>query len=804
MASRTEVFYRGPMRWTLCVSLVVLLGACTGDEPPAPPTVAEPTGAPVVLISIDTLRSDRLPAYGYDGVETPAIDGLRRDGILFERAYSSSPLTLPSHVSILTGLLPTGHGARDNIGYPVRPDLHPMLQQWLSDAGYATGAGVSAWVLRADTGIAAGFDHYDDRLPPSSRFGVQAVQRPGTETLAAVLPWLREVADQPFFLFLHLFEPHSPYAAPEPFGSRYQDPYDGEIAAADAIVGQLVHELRDLSVYDDALIILLSDHGEGLGDHGEREHGVFLYRSTVQVPLILKTPGGERAGDAVSRPVGLVDVARTVLSEAGLPIPETVGGRSLLEFDAPDAPARPLYAETLYPRLHFGWSDLAAVVQGDHQYIGAPRPELYDLVKDPDQVDNRIDRDTELAVSLADALGRWDRGFELPGSVDAEERERLEALGYVASTAVAAAGPLPDPKDRIHVLEDLRIAQSLLERGDAAAAANQFGEVLRREPGIEDAWVLFIRALRSAGDRRRALGAMAEARRSLPDSDAVGLEAASLLMAEERFDEAEPLANAAIDYDPATARVLLAQIHLSRGDIEAAERAARQATEDGPDRSEPWLLLAEILARANRIPDAVEVLAGVAGNPVRPTATRLDAAQQLFRQGYASQGGDAIGDLISADEPEALLLLARDAVQREDWVAARARLESYLEVRNSDASAIVDLGLVHLALNETAKARHRLESGLAMEPSLAAGWNALGVLLAESGDLDGAIRAWKGALEADPGMVSVHYNLAMALSRAGRPAEAAGHLEALAATRDGDERDRLLGMASQLRAQAGR
>jgi choline-sulfatase len=216
------------------------------------------------------------------GSDTPAIDGLRRDGVLFERAYTPAPLTLPAHVSILTGLLPPEHGARDNIGYPVQPDLHPMVQQRLSDAGYATGAAVSAWVLRAATGIATGFDHYDDAMAPVGGVGLQAVQRAGDETLAAILPWLRGAEGEPFFLFLHLFEPHSPYAAPEPFGSRYEDPYDGEIAAADAIVGRLLDELRALHVYDDALIILLSDHGEGLGEHGEREHGVFLYRSTCR------------------------------------------------------------------------------------------------------------------------------------------------------------------------------------------------------------------------------------------------------------------------------------------------------------------------------------------------------------------------------------------------------------------------------------------------------------------------------------------------------------------------------------------
>ena len=248
-------------------ALVALtLFSCKGNRtlPAASP------GTPVFLISIDTLRSDRLPVYGYKGVQTPNIDALRGDGILYERAYSHCPLTLPSHASVLTGLLPADSGIRDNIGFALDAKI-PTLPALLKANGYATGAAVSAFVLRKDTGIGRGFDFYDDQVEPIGDSTVIArVQRTGSETLAAARKWLSERGDdEPFFFFLHTYDPHTPYAAPEPFRSQYKDAYDGEIAYTDRVVGELISDLKARGIYDRALIIFMSDHGEGLNEHGE-------------------------------------------------------------------------------------------------------------------------------------------------------------------------------------------------------------------------------------------------------------------------------------------------------------------------------------------------------------------------------------------------------------------------------------------------------------------------------------------------------------------------------------------------------
>ncbi|MGH9423279.1 MAG: sulfatase, partial [Thermoanaerobaculia bacterium] len=262
--------------------LIVLLTASCGRQ-----SVGSPSSTmPVILISIDTLRSDHLPAYGYKGVATPNIDALRADGILYERAYSHVPLTLPSHVSILTGMLPADSGIRDNIGNRLSPSI-PTIADLLKKNGYATGAAVSAFVLRHETGVNHGFDFFDDSTRPAAGGEVLGrIQRSGGETLQAARRWLDTQGERPFFFFIHFYDPHTPYEPPEPFFSKYPNHYDGEIAYTDSIVGDLIDDLKKKGVYDKALIILLSDHGEGLNEHGEEEHGLFLYREEIQVPLI--------------------------------------------------------------------------------------------------------------------------------------------------------------------------------------------------------------------------------------------------------------------------------------------------------------------------------------------------------------------------------------------------------------------------------------------------------------------------------------------------------------------------------------
>jgi arylsulfatase A-like enzyme len=383
------------LRGTVIAGVAVIAGvllatACGRDG--ASPDDASPgrfPGAPVILISIDTLRADHLPAYGYRQVETPNIDGLRRDSVLFERVYSHCPMTLPSHASMFTGSLPTEHEVRNNIGYRFEGERFRTLAEELRERGYAAGAAVSSYVLRSDTGIDDGFEFYEDSIAVAAAGATSEHQRSGRETLRHALAWIQEHREQPFFFFLHLYEPHAPYDPPEPFKSRYPSAYDGEIAEADAIVGELIRSLKASGLYDPAILILTSDHGEGLSDHGEDQHGILLYREALWVPLLVKLPGSHQADsisrDSISRPRPLAHLFGTVLRLVGIDLPS----RPPSWFDT-GTEARPIYAETLYPRIHLGWSELRSLIDGRYHYIEGPAPELYDLERDPGETTNLI------------------------------------------------------------------------------------------------------------------------------------------------------------------------------------------------------------------------------------------------------------------------------------------------------------------------------------------------------------------------------------------------------------------------------
>lgn len=658
------------------LTLVVFLAACAGEPAPSDarskPRSKQP---PIVLISIDTLRSDHLPIYGYRGVETPAIDALRRDAILFERAYSHAPLTLPSHATILTGLLPPAHGVRDNQGYVFEAARLPYLPRLLRERGYATGAAVSAFVLRAETGLAAGFDFYDGRFEAGTGLTFGDVARPGGETLAAVRGWLDGVAGKPFFLFLHLFEPHAPYTPPEPFASRYgASPYDGEIAAVDAVVGALVAELRRLGVYERAVVVLLADHGEGLGDHGEEEHGVFLYREVLQVPLVVKLPGGERAGDAVSEPVQLADVAPTLLELAGLAPAPGLAGRSLL---TPGA-ERQIYAETFYPRLHYGWSELASLIGGRFHYVEAPEPELYDLAADPAERRNVLREERRAYAELRDALAQVERGFTPPGEVDAETRQRLAALGYLGGGA-ATAGPLPDPKHMYPTLREVAEAFKLYRQGEHAAAVEAFRKVVAENPGMLDAWEYL-------GDALVRLGRFEEARAAYREGFTAGgaarlaLPAAKVSLRLGRLEEAAELLRPVVEAGDVAAAGTLARVLTELGDQTAARRLAEGVLGRAPDDAGAHETLGLIALRGGRAAEAeTHTRRALTLAPERPDAWNNLGVALAF-QGRDPEALDAWERALALD-PQAfdvLFNLGLKAAQLGRKAQAKAALERFV------------------------------------------------------------------------------------------------------------------------------
>ena len=577
----------------LLTALVPLLAA-GGCAPGREAGNEVPGGAPIVLISIDTLRSDRLPAYGYAGVETPAIDALRADGILFERAYSPVPLTLPAHASLLTGLLPPGHGVRDNAGYRLAEDGAPTLAELLRAAGYATGGAVSAFVMRSETGLARGFDAWEDELEGGERATIAQIQRSGGETLGAALAWLDRAAagpgadpEPPFFLLLHLYEPHTPYEPPEPFASRYPSAYDGEIAAADRVVGDLLAALEDRGLYEGSTVILLSDHGEGLGDHGEEEHGILLYRESIQVPMILKLPDNRRAGSTVAAPVQLTDVMPTLLELAGAEVPPGLDGISLLDAAALEAP-RALYAESYHPRIRFGWSELRSLIEGRHHYIRSPRSELYDLVADPAERENLIREERRVYAGLRDRLEAIDPRFEEPFEETSETRQALVSLGYLGGSAAGTGDPSINPVDHLEELENLRRAVDTLQAGDHREALPRLRRATEEIPRSVDAWQFLGLALQETGSPREALEAYERAFDLSNGAPALAKPMAGLALQLGEIDDALVYLDVAIAEEPELARLrfLKTRALLVAGRLEEAQADAEKilsAMPESPD-----------------------------------------------------------------------------------------------------------------------------------------------------------------------------------------------------------------------------
>src|SRR6267142_1970288 len=477
------------------LGLTLFLGACRQNKPPRPN---------ILIITVDTLRADRVGCYGYAGGLTPNVDALAKDGVVFERGVAQVPLTWPSHAAIFTGTYPFHNGVQDFTGQPLS-DRFRTLAESLKDHGYATGAVVSSFVLDRSWGLARGFESYDDAFAGQEflQKNIGLVERRAEESVDHALSWLEAHPNQPVFLWLHLYDPHSPYNAPEPFRSQCaKQPYEGEIAYADSQLGRLFVWLKHApnNLYDNTLIVFLSDHGESLGEHGEKEHGFFVYDSTVHVPVVLKPPkttglAAQRVADAIET----IQVGPTVLELAGVqdPIQKQFQAASLvpLVIGKPHGPVRPAYSETFYPANSFGWSPLHSVQTARYHYIEAPEQELYEHQADPAENNNLAAENANIVTSLRAQLNQLlasypssataSGGIASGTSASPDVLEKLRSLGYVGYRAPAAPNAkLADPKDKLPVFQDVLRATDQIQAGNFAAARSLLSSAQRKEPQL--------------------------------------------------------------------------------------------------------------------------------------------------------------------------------------------------------------------------------------------------------------------------------------------------------------------------------
>ena len=542
----------------------------------------------VILVTLDTTRADHLGCYGNPGVRTPVLDGLARRGVLFEQAATASPLTLPAHCTILTGMYPTYHGVRVNGNTALNED-QTTLAEVFSRRGYSCGAFIAAFVIDGRWGLKQGFEHYDDKLDMSrsKHIDLGAIQRPANEVMDSALAWLDGRSGAPFFAWIHLYDPHLPYEPPEPYRSEYgvRGPaglYAGEIAFMDAQIGRLTAWLERTGLDRSTVIVLVGDHGEGLGSHGEGSHGYYVYDYAVHVPLIVVAPLDGLAGKRVPAQVRTADVFPTILDLAGVGPDGETQGRSLVPSMFRPGAGRevPAYAESMAPNIQFGWSPLQLLRTARYKYIDAPRAELFDIVADPGETANLIAGKPDIArkmkADLDELIEETGRGAPAPqaANLDKETMDRLTALGYVGAPVAArkasgGSGPLADPKDKFMVFQKVTAAGELVTADKYAEAVPLLESALAEEPGIPQAMLVLSTCYKELGRGAEAKSMLDLVLKDDPENVQALIGLANILLDEHKDDDVIALCKQALSVDERNSQALqiVGEIYMGRLDF---------------------------------------------------------------------------------------------------------------------------------------------------------------------------------------------------------------------------------------------
>jgi arylsulfatase A-like enzyme/predicted Zn-dependent protease len=689
---------------------------------------AAPRPLDVVLLTLDTTRADRLGCYG-GGDASPSLDGLARSGVLFRRAYAHVPLTAPSHSSLLTGLLPPRHGVRDNGGYVLKEDV-PTLAEPFVEAGYRTAAFVSAFVLERRFGLARGFASYEDDVAAAAGDRMLDSVRADV-TVDRALAWLGAADPRPVFAWVHLYDPHLPYEPPEPFATRFKDrPYEGEIAFMDAQVGRLLAALAARG--RPALVAAVGDHGESLGEHQELTHSYFIYEGTQRVPFLLSLPGWLPAGATVEPVVRGVDLMPTLLEIAGLPVPQGLDGASLVPLVTRRSRGEPgpAYLESYHPRLWWGARELLGLRTGPWLFIRSPRPELYDVDRDPAAAVNLAARSPQEMERLSARLAGYAAGadpLEGRAATDLEAAGRLRALGYVGGTPAPAeedAAALPDAKDNAPLLAAWSRGEDLAARGRRDEALAAYREALGINPRSVTVRLRVADTLLDLGRPAEAFQEYAELSLRHPDEPTYVQGMARCLARQGRGQDALSLLRPAVarSRDAIGLREELAVVLLASGRAEEAAKELAIVVEQAPRQVAPRLRLGATLVRAGRLRDASAAFRGV-----------------LERSPRSAEGREAL---------RALAALADRLLDERDFPEARTAYRAVLDAGRVDDDAVYsNLALAAYRMGRRDEALGVLQQGLARVPGSARLRLRAGRLLEEAGRRDEAEREYRRAIE---------------------------------------------------------
>jgi choline-sulfatase len=727
---------RFPLAPLLCVALATFGAGCSrkeGDVPARSGSAAAKAENPaphrltfrpnLLLVTLDTVRFDHLGCYGNKGVETPGLDRLAREGLLVEQAVAVAPLTLPSHASILTGLYPPRHGVRDNSDFRL-PAAVTTLAEHLKSQGYATEAVVGSVVLSSSLGLEQGFDRYDEpaaipreTAPRGHALFRPVLERPAAAVTDAAIVALDQTGEKPFFLWVHYYDPHQPYAPPEPYARRFSGrPYDGEIAYVDAQLGRLVDELSKRGLLDRTLVVVTADHGESLGDHGEETHGLFVYDATIHVPLLLRFPGSIPEGRRVDRVASGVDIVPTALDLMELPPLPGVQGVSFARAARGEAqgPRDAAYAEAVYAERVYGWAPTFCLRDAGTKFIEAPETELYALGTDPREERN-------LAPSRADDVKQWKGRFDAATAaigtpdasaespMDAEARERLASLGYLSgSSGAIQRSSRPDPKRLVGVNQQLVHATTLISQGRSAEALAVLTEALAADPENPAVLTLAGTLAFNSGKKEQAISQLQSAARLAPSV----------------YDNQWNLANA---------------LHLSRRLPEAAT-AYRAALAVRPLSSEARYGLGTVLIAMNDAPGAVETYNEALRLGQRAAKVRAGLGIALAATGDTAR---AMASLREAVDEDPSLVVAWNKIgiltaQRGKTNEALGFFAKALAAEPDNPDALSNHARASMLLGDLETARRDVEHLARKQPNFPTAWSLRAQILEASGDKEGA------------------------------------------------------------------
>jgi arylsulfatase A-like enzyme/predicted Zn-dependent protease len=589
-----------------------------------------------ILITVDTLRADRIHCYGFPHIETPTMDFFASKGVLFEHCVSQTPLTLPSHTSLMTGTVPLFHGVRDNGGFLVPKELTTLAEVFKAK-NYQTSAFVAAYVLDSKWGLNQGFDYYFDKFDLSKYTSISLgnVQRRGDEVIDETLRWLDAHKQGHFFTWVHLYDPHTPYEPPSPFSEQYPNrPYLGEISYTDSQLGRLWGYLEQNKLTDNTILVFASDHGESLGEHQEGTHGFFIYQEGIHVPLIFITPFKDLQNIRRKNVVSLVDIMPTILEMDGMAIPSQVQGKSLvpLFFDKGTNVENFAYSETYYPRLHYGWSDLKSIQESRFKLIIAPELELYDLVDDPDEQKNLIDiypEETRRLMRAAEQFiedssqGAFDIDYR---HIDEETREKLAALGYIGTFSDQSSlegKTLGNPREKIVIFNQLSQAKELMLEEKYEEAVALINGITQEDPDVIDAYFTLGNLYFKKREFQNALDSFLHVLERRPRDAFTVINIVNSYMGMGEIDEADKFVMSIIDSLPPDSQLyyVLGNIKNLKEQFEEAIMYYKECIKLNPSSASAYSALGGVYVSQKRFDDAEQYLQKA--HEINPTMRNL-------------------------------------------------------------------------------------------------------------------------------------------------------------------------------------